>query len=339
MHNRDINTGKVPSSLLCDLLHKVKISDQRVILGPKLGEDAALIDFGDKYLVATTDPITFATDLLGWYLVHINSNDIAAMGGTPQWLLTTLLLPEGTTTEQTENIFDQIVDTCSNLNITLIGGHTEVTTQVSSPIAIGTMLGEVDKTKTIYSSGAQLGDSILLTKRIAIEGTAILARESSNALHSAGISDQVIKQAANLLFSPGISIISEANIACNTVDVHAMHDLTEGGLANGIREIALASKIGVEIYPEKIGLIPECEYICSVLSINPMGLIASGSLLIIISPDDVKSLTASLNEKNIDVQEIGRVTNPESGIKLHELDGIVDLPIFEQDELARWYAE
>ena len=334
-----MNTGKVPSSLLCDLLHKVKISDKRVILGPKLGEDAALIDFGDKYLVATTDPITFATDLLGWYLVHINSNDIAAMGGTPQWLLTTLLLPEGTTTEQTENIFDQIVDTCFNLNITLIGGHTEVTTQVSSPVAIGTMLGEVDKSKAVYSSGAQLGDSILLTKRIAIEGTAVLARESSNTLHSAGIPDQVIKRAANLLLSPGISIITEANVACNAVDVHAMHDLTEGGLANGIREIALASKTGVEIYPEKIELIPECEYICSVLSINPMGLIASGSLLIIISPDDVKSLTASLNEKNIEVQEIGRVTNPESGIKLHELDGIVDLPIFERDELARWYAE
>jgi len=334
-----MNTGKIPSTLLYNLLDKVKIRDQRVMLGPKLGEDAALINFGDKCLVATTDPITFATDLLGWYLVHVNSNDIAAMGGTPRWLLTTLLLPEGTTTEQTEIIFGQIVDTCSDLNITLIGGHTEITTQVCSPIAIGTMLGEVDKTKAVYSSGAQPGDSILLTKRIAIEGTAILARESSNTLYSAGIPDQIIKRAANLLLSPGISIVTEANVACNAVDVHAMHDLTEGGLANGIREIALASKIGIDIYSEKIKPLPECEYICSVLSINPIGLIASGSLLIIISPDDVKSLTMSLNEKNIEVQEIGRVTNPESGIKLHEPDGIVDLPIFERDEIARWYAE
>ena len=102
-----MQTGKLPLDLLGKLLSKIEVTDPRVILGGTLGEDAALIDIGDRYLVSKTDPITFVTDLIGWYLVQVNANDIAVMGGTPRWLMATLLLPEHTNEETVENIFAQ----------------------------------------------------------------------------------------------------------------------------------------------------------------------------------------------------------------------------------------
>ena len=113
-----MKAGKLPLDLLGELLAQVRTSDPRVALGPTPGEDAALIDFGDRYLAAKTDPITFATDLIGWYLVHVNANDLAVMGATPRWLMVTLLLPEGTAQEEVRNIFDQLFEACAALDIT-----------------------------------------------------------------------------------------------------------------------------------------------------------------------------------------------------------------------------
>jgi hydrogenase expression/formation protein HypE len=86
--------GKLYPDLLGSLFASYHIDDPTVIIGPEVGEDAAVIDLGDTYLVAKTDPITFATDEIGWYLVCVNGNDIATMGAEPRWLLATLLLPE-----------------------------------------------------------------------------------------------------------------------------------------------------------------------------------------------------------------------------------------------------
>ena len=184
--NPKLNAGKLPLDLLGSLLGEVEIADPRVALGPRPGEDAALIDFGDRYLVAKTDPITFATDLIGWYMVNVNANDLAVMGATPKWLLATLLLPEGIRESRVAEMFQQLTDACAELNIALVGGHTEVTYGLDRPIAVGAMLGEVDRDKAVLSSGVRPGDSLILTKGIAVEGTSILAREAADELGDQG---------------------------------------------------------------------------------------------------------------------------------------------------------
>ena len=195
--------GKLPLELLSRLLSDIEVRDPRVALGARAGEDAALIDMGDRYLVTKTDPITFATDLIGWYLVQVNANDLASMGAAPRWLMATLLLPEGTTEKQTEAIFTQLLEACSSLGVTLIGGHTEITYGLPRPIAMGAMLGEVAKDKVVLTSGAQIGDSIVLTQGVAIEGTSILAREAEAILSAKGVPQSIIESAKSLLFTPG----------------------------------------------------------------------------------------------------------------------------------------
>jgi hydrogenase maturation factor len=148
----------------------VQSRDLRVVLGPGIGRDAAVIDNGgQKLLVAKTDPITFAADLIGWYAVNINANDIACMGARPAWLMTTVLLPESSTPELAENIFDQVLDACAALGIELVGGHTEITYRLDRPIVVAALLGEVERERLVRPEGARPGDALILTKGIAMK--------------------------------------------------------------------------------------------------------------------------------------------------------------------------
>ena len=334
-----MQAGKLPLEFLRRLLDRIEVRDPRVFVGARAGEDAALIDFGDRFLVAKTDPITFATDLIGWYLVHVNANDIAAMGGTPRWLMATLLVPEGSSEAEVERIFGQIGDACAELGVTLIGGHTEVTYDLPRPIAVGAMLGEAPKGRVALTSGAQAGDSIILTKSIAIEGASILARESGGRLMERGVSRGAVERAQGFLFDPGISVVRDAAAACGAAAVHAMHDPTEGGVAGGLVEMAAAANVGVLVEEDAIPVLPECSEICRVLGLDPLGLIASGSLLIAVAPEDVGKVADALDREDIPASEIGRITEPGDGLKMRSRGTVRDLPMFSRDEIARWFAE
>ena len=328
--------GKLSPVLLEKLLAKIKIEDERVLLGPRVGEDAAAIRFGSKTLVVKTDPVTFATDLIGWYVVNVNANDIATMGAVPRWFLSTVLLPESFNQQEVEAIFNQIIAACASLGITPVGGHTETVFDLNRPIVVGCMLGETERRPVISTSGAMVGDDIVLTKGIAIEGTAVLAREAKQSLFSAGISDKIVARAADYLFSPGISVLREAQIACSAVNVHSMHDPTEGGLATGLSEIAVAARVGILVEEAKIPLLPECRTICEGISVDPLGLLASGALLITLPASDTSRLLEELLEAGIKATVIGEVLEAKDGVKLKTATGTKDLPAFERDELAKF---
>ena len=332
-----MQAGKLPIDVLGRLLGRIDLNDPRVVLGPRPGEDAALIDFGDRYLVAKTDPITFATDLIGWYMVNVNANDIAVMGATPKWLLATMLLPEGTTEGEVTQIFDQLSRACVDLDISLVGGHTEITYGLDRPIAVGAMLGEVQREDAVLSSGVRPGDALLLTKGIAIEGTSILAREAESSLSDAGISPDLVEKAGAALFEPGISVVRDAWIARNAGEVHAMHDPTEGGLSGGLYELAAASGVGLEIDFESIPILPECAVICEALDLDPLGLLGSGALLAAVSPLDARTITEALSAEGISASVIGIATDEHQDVKLTTTATTIDFPRFTRDEIARFF--
>jgi len=238
-----IGLGKLPAKLLEDLLARYTRPDASVLVGPGIGEDAAIIDMGERCLVAKTDPITFASDAIGWYAVHVNANDVACCGARPRWFLATLLLPEHDTTAQlVESIFEQMADACHELDVTLCGGHTEITHGLDRPIVIGQMLGEVARDAYVSGAGARAGDVVILTKGIAVEGTALIARDKPAAL--AGLmSDAELARCAGFLRDPGISVVEDARLALQAGEVHALHDPTEGGVATGLWELAEAAAL------------------------------------------------------------------------------------------------
>jgi len=333
-----VDIGKFPPSLLEKLIQKTGITDPRVILGPGVGEDAAVLDLGDTLLVAKSDPITFATDRIGRYVVQVNANDIACTGGTPRWFLATLLVPERFTEDQAEELFTQVLDACNEIDVALIGGHSEVTYGIDRPLVAGTMLGEVARDRMVRTGGAQEGDSIVVTKGLAIEGTALLALERADELRKAGVSEDTIALSAELLNVPGISVLMDAKIACDTAQIHSMHDVTEGGLITGLREIATASGLGLAMEEGGVPILESTEEICQALGLDPMGLLASGSLIITLSPTEVPSLLAALDKKGIDGWEIGVMMPPEEGLVYIGRKGQGELPKFERDELARYFS-
>ena len=333
-----MRAGKLPMELLSELLDRVRSDDPRVVLGPRPGEDAALIDMGDRYLVAKSDPITFATELIGWYLVQVNSNDLAVMGATPRWLLATVLLPEGTRPDAVRAVFEQLREACSTLGVSLVGGHTEVTYGLPRPLAVGALLGEVDKEDVVLTAGARPGDAVVLTKGVAIEGTAILAREARDELVEAGLDAGMVDRASRLLFDPGISVVGDAAVARAAADVHSMHDPTEGGLATALREMCEAAGVGVLVDCDAVPVLPESRAVCRALELDPLGLIASGALLATVSPEEAPALVAALERESIAAGVIGRVTVPEEGLRLRTGDGIRELPAFDRDELARFFS-
>src|SRR5918992_1130190 len=253
-----LKPGKLPPELLQRLLSSYTTADPRVVVGAAVGEDAAVIDMGDRYLIAKSDPITFATDAIGYYAVVVNANDIATRGGQPKWFLATLLLPEHTTSEVlVETIFAQIAQACGTLGIVLVGGHTEVTCGLDRPILSGHMLGEVEPAALVTTAGAQMGDVLLLTKGICLEGASIIARERQVDLRHRGVPEDLLRRAQNFLFDPGINVVRDAHLAIGSGRVHAMHDPTEGGLAMAVHELASAACVGVALQRDRIPVLEE----------------------------------------------------------------------------------
>lgn len=327
--------GKLPATFLADLLPRLP-SGSRVVLGPRPGEDAAVIEMPDRYLVAKTDPITFATDMIGWYVVQICANDIVTTGAVPLWFMATILLPaQQATPEMARAIFEQIGDACGSMGIAVVGGHTEITHGLDRPIVVGSMLGEVAKDHLVRTGGAQPGDAIFLTKGAPIEATAIIAREKRDQL--AGRFDaEMLDRCADFLRNPGISVVRDAYLAQQVGGVTSMHDPTEGGVITALWELAEASdySLRVDLYGEPAPWLPEAVVLCEAFGLDPAGAIASGALLVTVTPERADTFEARFSEHGIPVYRLGEVRSGKPGV-IDAQRGELKRP--GRDEIAKLY--
>ncbi len=335
--NRDkpFSPGKLDHAYLHQLLQRYTNSSDRIAIGPRVGEDATVIDMGETLLVVKTDPITFTTDQIGYYAVHVNANDIYCLGATPRWFLATLLLPaEKTDNELVETIFSQISKTCKKESISFCGGHTEITMGLDRPMVVGQMLGLVQRKQLIDKRKIWIDDHIIQVGAIPLEGTSIIAREKADELSSL-YSVEFVEHCKNLLFSPGISVKKYAKIAVQLGDVHGMHDSTEGGLATALHELALACDLGIEIDEKQISCSTEGKLLCDHYDIDPLGTISSGSLLVVVPSQRVRDFLAAYAEQDIAAEDIGNMTPKANGRTLIHNDQPIELPFFHQDEILK----
>jgi len=332
-----LQTGKLDVQILRELLRRYSKTDGRVLLGPQIGEDAAALDLGERVLTVTTDPITFATDQIGYYSVMVNANDIATTGAEPRWFTVTILLPEAQGTRGlVDSIFQQIHQACEKLDISLIGGHTEITYGLDRPILVGQMIGEAQREALIATGGAKPGDLILLSKGICIEGTSIIAREKERDLESRGIPKDLVERAQRFLFEPGISVVEEARLACQAGRVHSMHDITEGGLANGLHELSMAAGVEIEVEKDRIPIYEESRTLCEAFGLNPLGVIASGALLITASPPETERILERAHRRGLTITRIGRVKAVGSAsVTMVTSRGYEPVPYFDRDEVVK----
>jgi hydrogenase maturation factor len=330
--------GKLPVEMLAELLEGAPLHDPRVLLGPGVGLDCAVLDLGATLLVFKSDPITFATEEIGWYAVHVNANDIATTGADPRWFLMTLLLPEGTATMgQVEQIGQQIFQACREIGADVIGGHTEITYGLQRPIVIGTLIGEVARERLVTPQGAAPGNRLILTKGVPVEATAILAREFPERLVPV-LSPAELDQARDFLHDPGLSVLRDARIALQAGRVTAMHDPTEGGLTSALWELAMACACSFTIDLDAVAVPPLSRRICQVFDLDPLASIASGALLLTAPPEHSLPIRRALESEGIPCAEIGWVEEGPPAVWSTHPDGKQAMPRPAQDEIARLFA-
>jgi hydrogenase maturation factor len=302
--------GKLPPDLLASLLTQYGSTDPRLVVRPGVGLDCAVIALdGERCLVAKTDPITFASEAIGWYAVQVNANDVATSGAAPRFFLATVLLPGGASDAAlAESIFKQIYEACAAIGASLVGGHTEITHGLDRPILVGTMLGEVERDRLITAAGAQPGDAVVVTKGVPVEAIAVIAREKSQEL-AGRFPPELLARCRDFLYQPGISIVRDAQVALAAGQVTAMHDPTEGGLATGLWELAEASGYGIDVDESALPVLPEGRALCEAFGLDPLGAIASGALLLTAPQAAASKIVAALTAAGIAAHVVGRVSD------------------------------
>lgn len=275
-------------------------TDVRIRSG--IGEDCSVIDFGEYECVVSTDPITGADKNIGKLAVNINCNDIASCGVEPMGILVTILVPKTATLQDIKNIMAEIDEETKKYNVEILGGHTEVTDAVNRIVVSCTAIGKGKKGSAVATSGAKIGDDIVVTKLLCMEGTSIIVNDYlhkvSNVLTLKEI--EIAKDYVN-----SISVINEGRIA-GQVGVNAMHDITEGGVLGALWEVAEASNLGFTVYNDKMPISDITYKICDTLHIDPLKFISSGSMLITVN--NGKELVDKLNSKGIKATTIGKIT-------------------------------
>lgn len=292
--------GKVPNSILEKLvLNKIQKNRSEVILRPGIGEDCSAVEFGDYTCVLSTDPITGTAKEIGRLAVHISCNDIASCGVEPLGLLVTILCPPEATEQELEMIMDQLISSAASINVDILGGHTEITTAVTRFVITCTAVGRCLKEKLITTSGAQKGDSLVLTKHAGLEGASIIAHEKEQELIK-NLGHKTVNEAKT--YMENLSVVKDG-LAAAQFGVNAMHDVTEGGILGAVWEMCEASGNGVELDIDKIPVAMSTRRICEYYNINPFKLISSGCMLI--STSDGEALVRHLKSAGIAATVIG----------------------------------
>lgn len=317
------------------LLPRLGKSDETVIVPPKTGVDAGVIDIGnDRVLIIAEDPI-FAVpqqplEMFGWYTVHIGASDVAVMGVKPRYMTYSLLMPPETKEEDFRTIVDAIHRAAVELEIAIVGGHTGYYPGFAAPTIGGvTVFAVVDKHGYVTPAGAKPGDDVILTKGPAIETAGILSVIKEKQLLERYPPSLVEKAQA---LCKQMTVVADALLAMDSGGVTAMHDATEGGVVGGLFEIASASEVGMEIREATFVYPDEIRMVCEAFEIDPIAAIAEGSLLITVRPNRSNSVVHKLHAAGIDASIVGKVTDDVETRVIERRDGtIAPLEIPRQD--------
>jgi len=298
-----METGKLsPTDLQRIIFPHLGVRRPDVLVRAAVGEDSAIIDFGDWVCVLSTDPITGAARNAGWLSVHVSCNDVASNGAEPVGVLVTILLSEQASEDGLRGIMEEVNQAASELGIEVLGGHTEVTPGLASTIISTTAAGRAPKDRYVTSSGARSGDALVLTKAAGLEGTAILATDFEERLRGAMSAEALARAQA---FRTEISVVPEG-LAAARMGATAMHDATEGGVLGAVYEMVMAAGLGVEVDADAVPVRPETAEVCGFFHADPLKLISSGSMLI--ACGDGEAMVKGLGALGIAAATIGRVT-------------------------------
>lgn len=308
-----LKVGKLDSDLLKnEVIDRISLKRPEVLVRAGVGEDCAVIDFGEYECVLSTDPITAAVGDIGRLAIHISCNDIASNGVEPVGILLAVMLPEGSTEDDVKTIMGQAADAAAACNVEIIGGHTEVTPAVNKPVIVSTAIGRGLRGRSASAKNIKVGDAVIMTKTAGLEGTGIIAGDFKEQLKEI-LTDEELAEAKALLGN--VSVVRDGTVA-GSVGTHGMHDVTEGGILGAIWEMCRIAGVGAEIHETAVAVKDVTRKICAHYGIDYMRLISSGSMIIMARPEKKNEIIKKLEVVGVAAAEIGRITPAETGLVL-----------------------
>ncbi|MBE6034866.1 MAG: AIR synthase [Clostridiales bacterium] len=329
-----LKAGKLDSDLLKKIVfEKITYKSPHVLARPGIGEDCAVVDFGDYECVMSTDPITAAVNEIGRLAVHITCNDIASNGVQPLGIMLAVMLPLGTTEEDISLMMEQAGQTAAELGVEIIGGHTEITSAVNTPVIVSTAIGRAEKGRSQQAKEMRPGDYIMMTKAAGIEGTGIIASDFEEQLKDCCTAEE-LKEAKQMLSQ--VSVVRDGIVA-GKAGTAGMHDITEGGVLGAVWEMCQISGTGCELWIDKIPVKAVTKKICNIFDIDYLRLISSGCMLIIVHPENKAYLKEEMDKAHVEISCIGQIKEKEFGIMSRENTGENLIEIFppKSDELYK----
>ncbi|KAB3530024.1 AIR synthase family protein [Alkaliphilus serpentinus] len=325
-----MKVGKIPSEELKEIVFSsITHRREEVLVRPGIGEDCAVVDFGQYACVLSTDPITAAIKDIGKLAIHISCNDVASNGVEPLGIMMTILAPIGTTKEDLKLVMEDANRAASEINVEIIGGHTEITDAVNRMVISTTAIGKQPKEKMISTKGAQEGDIVVMTKHAGLEGASIIASDYYDYLKNKMDIDALHKAKD---FSKELSVVKEGKVA-GELRANSIHDVTEGGILGALWELAEASSLGIEVDIEAIPIRQETLEICQIMGIDPYRLISSGVMVMTIPLDRLDSLIEGLKFIGVDGTPVARIIR---GNRLIKKNGnLIPLQPPDTDEIYR----
>lgn len=327
-----LKTGKLDSDLLEQIVFQnITYKRPEVLTRPGIGEDCAVVDFGEYECVMSTDPITAAISDIGRLSIHISCNDIASNGIQPLGIMLAVMLPEGTTEEEIREMMRQAGEASKTLGVEIIGGHTEITPAVTKPVIVSTAIGRGPKGGSQSARCMEPGDFIMLTKFAGLEGTGIIACDFASQL-SGVLTEEELQEAQKLL--DRVSVVTEG-VAAGKVGTHGMHDVTEGGILGAVWEMCSISGTGAEVWLDQVPIKDVTKKICRHFDINCLRLISSGCMIIVVPADKKEEMTRAMKEAGVEASYIGIIKDPASGIRMKDGETLTEIDPPASDEVYK----
>jgi hydrogenase expression/formation protein HypE len=313
-----------------------RVDDPDVLLGAAFGEDVALTRVGDEVLVSHVDPIVGAIGDIGWLAVHVACNDVATAGVTPRWILLLVLVPRMEDEELLEQIMRDASRAAAEIGASIIGGHTGYSAGLSRPLVAVTALGTASGRDPVRTGGARVGDHVLVTKGIALEGTAILAHDFADVALRLGLSEEDLAEGRRVMAE--VSVAPEA-LALAAQGVTAMHDVTRGGLLETLLEIAYLSEVGIAVESARLPIPDIVSRFAEAFQFDPLRMISSGTLAVTVPPERVDDVSHTLEEVGTAFAFVGQVVEG-TGVRVLRNGKTIHYTEIrcEEDELARMWA-
>ena len=317
-----LKAGKLDNETLKRIvIDKIKYKSEEVAIKAGIGEDCAYLDFDKDYCVISTDPITASVEDIGRLAVHVCYNDVAATGTKAFCLFLAVMLPVGSALSDVERIMEQAAGEAEKLQVEIAGGHTEVTPAVNRPVIVATAIGKAPKDQTLAREGIRVGDKLIVTKSLGLEGTALIATDYAERL--TGLTKEEIASARR--FAEQTDVVTEGVIA-GKLGVSAMHDVTEGGIEGAVWELCQVAQTGAVLMESVIPVEPVTRKICQAVGIDWRKLISSGAMLIVVRPDKAETMLDNLAEAGVPATLIGEMVPKEQGITMEEKATPQDVP-------------